>query len=209
MKVLQLSSDWGINSCLTSCVLATDCIASSWVVDFSLFLTVRWGFILKFVLFLHIFTRTENKCGRHCNFRTDAKNTDVGTFLFTRLCGGNGRCECGRCVCNSEWIDSACSCSMETTSCMAKNQMLCNGRGVCECGKCDCIPPYVGATCEECSDCVDGCQDHAACMECRAFRTGAKKDTWEHIFILNHLNGMKHFECTVVWKSRTSFLLRC
>ncbi|XP_023187203.1 integrin beta-1-like [Xiphophorus maculatus] len=110
--------------------------------------------------------------GRYC----ECSNFDC-PHHNNRLCGGNGRCECGRCVCNSEWIDSACSCSMETTSCMAKNQMLCNGRGVCECGKCDCIPPYVGATCEECSDCVDGCQDHAACMECRAFRTGAKKDT--------------------------------
>lgn len=114
----------------------------------------------------------EKYSGRYC----ECSNFDC-PYHNNRLCGGNGRCQCGKCVCRSEWIGEDCSCSMETASCMSKNQMICNGRGVCECGTCRCMPQSSGPTCEECPACVSACQEHAACAECRAFGTGANKDT--------------------------------
>ncbi|XP_072250718.1 integrin beta-1-like [Leuresthes tenuis] len=91
-----------------------------------------------------------------------------------RKCGGNGKCECGQCICDSKWVGEDCSCSVETASCKATNGMLCNGKGSCQCGICRCPPPYSGPTCEECPSCHNRCDQHAACVECRAFGTGAK-----------------------------------
>lgn len=70
-------------------------------------------------------------------------------FLFDRLCGGHGRCECNQCICDEDWVGSDCSCSTGLNNCMAKNQQVCNGRGSCECGTCICTHPhYSGPTCE-------------------------------------------------------------
>ncbi|XP_037641480.1 integrin beta-1-like isoform X1 [Sebastes umbrosus] len=93
-----------------------------------------------------------------------------------RICGGHGRCECGRCICDDDWTGEGCVCSMETASCMATNQRLCNDRGSCQCGMCKCEPPYAGPTCEECPVCTGRCEQHKACVECRAFGTGAKRN---------------------------------
>ncbi|KAM9723943.1 integrin beta-1-like isoform 2-T2 [Menidia menidia] len=122
-----------------------------------------------------------------CAKREDPNEMYHGTFCQcdnfncprhnNSICGGNGRCECGRCLCDSEWVGDDCSCSMETASCMAGSGQLCNGRGDCNCGICQCSPPYSGPTCEECPSCHNVCGQHAACVECRTFKTGAKAKT--------------------------------
>ncbi|KAM4568286.1 integrin beta-1-like [Fundulus diaphanus] len=114
----------------------------------------------------------ETYSGRYC----ECSNFDC-PHHNGRLCGGNGWCECGRCLCDGEWIGEACGCSVQTASCTANNQLLCNGRGLCECGACRCDPPFSGPTCEECPGCGNVCQERAACAECRAFGTGADEDT--------------------------------
>ncbi|XP_051263847.1 integrin beta-1-like [Dicentrarchus labrax] len=114
---------------------------------------------------------TERYTGQFC----ECSNFDC-PYHNDRICGGHGRCECGDCLCDDDWTGEDCSCSMETASCMANNQKLCNDRGMCQCGICVCEPPYTGPTCEDCPVCQGPCQQHAECVECRAFGTGAKKD---------------------------------
>uniref|UniRef100_A0AAQ5WX85 Integrin beta n=1 Tax=Amphiprion ocellaris TaxID=80972 RepID=A0AAQ5WX85_AMPOC len=83
------------------------------------------------------------------------------------ICGGNGRCECGKCICDPLWTGESCECSMDTTSCLAKNQQVCNGRGFCECGACRCTDPkFSGPTCEECPFCPGRCTALHNCVEC-------------------------------------------
>ncbi|XP_057713106.1 integrin beta-1-like isoform X1 [Corythoichthys intestinalis] len=113
--------------------------------------------------------------GKYCecdNFNCDRSGN--------KLCGGHGRCECRVCVCDVNYTGSACDCSLDTSTCLAKNGQICNGRGTCECGVCKCTDPkFQGPTCEICPTCPGVCAQHKACVECRAFRTGEKKDTCE------------------------------
>ncbi|XP_073340701.1 integrin beta-1-like [Pagrus major] len=117
----------------------------------------------------------ENPKERYSGQFCECSNFDC-LYYNNRICGGRGRCECGQCICDKDWTDEDCSCSMETASCMDSNQRLCNNKGMCQCGACKCEPPYAGPTCEDCPTCVGICQQHVACVECRAFGTGAKKD---------------------------------
>ncbi|XP_047188199.1 integrin beta-1 isoform X1 [Scophthalmus maximus] len=113
--------------------------------------------------------------GKYCdcdNFNCDRSNN--------RLCGGHGRCECRKCICDANYTGSACDCSLETSTCLAKNGQICNGRGTCECGICKCTnPKFQGPTCEICPTCPGVCAEHKDCVQCRAFEAGEKKDTCE------------------------------
>uniref|UniRef100_A0A8D0A896 Integrin beta n=1 Tax=Sander lucioperca TaxID=283035 RepID=A0A8D0A896_SANLU len=111
--------------------------------------------------------------GKYCecdNFNCDRSNN--------KLCGGHGRCECRKCICDANYTGSACDCSLETSTCLAKNGQICNGRGTCECGLCKCTnPKFQGPTCEICPTCPGVCAEHKDCVQCRAFEAGEKKDT--------------------------------
>ncbi|XP_072296639.1 integrin beta-1-like [Eucyclogobius newberryi] len=113
--------------------------------------------------------------GTYCecdNFNCDRSNN--------KLCGGHGRCECRRCICEANYTGSACDCSLDQTSCLAKNGQICNGRGTCECGTCKCTDPkFQGPTCEMCPTCPGVCPEHKDCVQCRAFSTGEKKERCE------------------------------
>uniref|UniRef100_A0A8P4G366 Integrin beta n=1 Tax=Dicentrarchus labrax TaxID=13489 RepID=A0A8P4G366_DICLA len=113
--------------------------------------------------------------GKYCecdNFNCDRSNN--------KLCGGHGRCECRKCICDANYTGSACDCSLETSTCLAKNGQICNGRGTCDCGICKCTnPKFQGPTCEICPTCPGVCAEHKDCVQCRAFEAGEKKDTCE------------------------------
>uniref|UniRef100_A0A7N6B6P5 Integrin beta n=1 Tax=Anabas testudineus TaxID=64144 RepID=A0A7N6B6P5_ANATE len=113
--------------------------------------------------------------GKYCecdNFNCDRSNN--------KLCGGHGRCECRKCICDTNYTGSACDCSLDTTSCLAKNGQICNGRGTCECGSCKCTnAKFQGPTCEICPTCPGVCAEHKECVQCRAFKAGEKKSTCE------------------------------
>lgn len=129
----------------------------------------------------------ERYSGEYC----ECSNFDCPRYR-NRMCSGHGRCECGSCVCDDDWIGEDCGCSMDTASCMASNQMVCNGRGNCECGACRCDPPYLGQTCEFCPTCTSPCEEHAACVECRAFGTGEKMNTCDTQCDYLTVNVVKH-----------------
>uniref|UniRef100_A0AAQ4PM52 Integrin beta n=1 Tax=Gasterosteus aculeatus aculeatus TaxID=481459 RepID=A0AAQ4PM52_GASAC len=94
--------------------------------------------------------------------------------------GRHGRCDCRKCICDANYTGSACDCSLETATCLAKNGQICNGRGTCECGACKCTnPKFQGPTCEICPTCPGVCPEHKDCVQCRAFEAGEKKDTCE------------------------------
>nr|XP_029137367.1 integrin beta-1-like [Labrus bergylta] len=93
-----------------------------------------------------------------------------------RLCGNHGRCICGSCICDDGWTGEDCGCTMNASCCMTTDNRVCNDKGLCECGVCRCSPQYAGPTCETCSMCPSRCLQHVDCVECLAFRTGAKKD---------------------------------
>ncbi|KAK2896079.1 integrin beta-1-like isoform X1 [Channa argus] len=113
--------------------------------------------------------------GKYCecdNFNCDRSHN--------MLCGGHGRCECRKCICDANYTGSDCSCSLNTAGCLAKNGQICNGRGTCECGVCKCNDPkFQGETCEVCPTCPGVCTEHKNCVQCRAFNAGEKKDTCE------------------------------
>ncbi|KAK9980023.1 hypothetical protein ABG768_013423 [Culter alburnus] len=117
----------------------------------------------------------ERYSGKFCecdNFNCDRFNN--------KLCGGHGRCECRKCICDPNYTGSACDCSLDTSTCLASNKQICNGRGTCECGACKCSDPkFQGPTCEICPTCPGVCTEHKDCVQCRAFGTGDKKDTCE------------------------------
>uniref|UniRef100_A0A8C6SXD5 Integrin beta n=1 Tax=Neogobius melanostomus TaxID=47308 RepID=A0A8C6SXD5_9GOBI len=106
--------------------------------------------------------------GTYCecdNFNCDRSNN--------KLCGGHGRCECRKCICDANYTGSACDCSLDKTSCLAKNGQICNGRGTCECGVCKCTDPkFQGPTCERA--CCPTCPVED-CVQCRAFETREKE----------------------------------
>ncbi|KAK5598982.1 Integrin beta-1 [Crenichthys baileyi] len=111
--------------------------------------------------------------GQYCecdNFNCDRFNN--------KLCGGHGRCECRKCICNANYTGSACDCSMDTSTCLARNGQICNGRGECECGTCKCTDSkFQGPTCEVCPTCPGVCPEHKDCVQCLTFQSGEKKDT--------------------------------
>ncbi|TNN47677.1 Integrin beta-1 [Liparis tanakae] len=113
--------------------------------------------------------------GKYCecdNFNCDRSNN--------KLCGGHGRCDCRKCICDANYTGSACDCSLETATCLAKNGQICNGRGVCDCGSCKCTNlKFQGPTCEICPTCPGVCAEHKDCVQCRAFEAGEKKETCE------------------------------
>uniref|UniRef100_A0AAY4AJG8 Integrin beta n=1 Tax=Denticeps clupeoides TaxID=299321 RepID=A0AAY4AJG8_9TELE len=115
----------------------------------------------------------ERYSGKYCqcdNFNCDRSNN--------KLCGGHGECICRVCHCYANYTGSACDCSLDTSTCLAKNKQICNGRGECKCGVCKCTDPkFQGATCEVCPTCPGVCAEHKDCVECRAFKTGAKAET--------------------------------
>ncbi|XP_056599408.1 LOW QUALITY PROTEIN: integrin beta-1-A-like [Triplophysa dalaica] len=116
----------------------------------------------------------ERYSGKFCecdNFNCDRSNN--------KLCGGHGRCECRKCICDANYTGSACDCSLDTSTCIASNQQMCNGRGTCECGVCKCTDSVQGQKCEICPTCPGVCSEHKDCVECRAFSTGDKKDACE------------------------------
>uniref|UniRef100_A0A673JTP9 Integrin beta n=1 Tax=Sinocyclocheilus rhinocerous TaxID=307959 RepID=A0A673JTP9_9TELE len=117
----------------------------------------------------------ERYSGKFCecdNFNCDRSNN--------KLCGGHGRCECRKCICDANYTGSACDCSLDTSTCLASNKQICNGRGTCECGVCKCTDSkFQGPTCEICPTCPGVCTEHKDCVQCRAFGTGDKKDTCE------------------------------
>ncbi|XP_030607353.1 integrin beta-1-like [Archocentrus centrarchus] len=110
--------------------------------------------------------------GKYCecdNFNCDRSNN--------KLCGGHGRCECRKCICEANYTGSACDCSLDTSTCLAKNGQLCNGRGICECGICKCSESkFQGPTCEVCPTCPGVCTEQKDCVQCRAFGEGEKKE---------------------------------
>ncbi|KAK7944664.1 hypothetical protein WMY93_000392 [Mugilogobius chulae] len=113
--------------------------------------------------------------------RTEDLDANCRKDNGTDICSNNGDCVCGtceckkkrkpsrslqrnllrvtggasgrKCICDANYTGSACDCSLDQTSCLAKNGQICNGRGNCDCG-------------------ID-------CVQCRAFETGEKKDTCE------------------------------
>ncbi|XP_012724843.2 LOW QUALITY PROTEIN: integrin beta-1 [Fundulus heteroclitus] len=111
--------------------------------------------------------------GQYCecdNFNCDRSNN--------KLCGGHGRCECRKCICDANYTGSACDCSLDTSTCLARNGQICNGRGNCTCGTCRCTDPkFQGPTCEICPTCPGVCPEHKNCVQCLTFQTGEKKDT--------------------------------
>ncbi|XP_061695951.1 integrin beta-1-like isoform X2 [Syngnathoides biaculeatus] len=128
--------------------------------------------------------------GKFCecdNFNCDRANN--------KLCGGHGRCECRMCVCDRNYTGSACDCSLDISTCMAKNGQICNGRGTCNCGTCKCTDSkFQGPTCEICPTCPGVCGQHMACVQCRAFQTGEKKDTCKRdcdYFVLTKVNDLQ------------------
>ena len=85
----------------------------------------------------------------------------VITFVNVYDLPGHGRCECRKCICDTNYTGSACDCSLETSTCLAKNGQICNGRGTCECGICKCTDPkFQGPTCEICPTCPGVCVEH-------------------------------------------------
>uniref|UniRef100_A0A672S5P7 Integrin beta n=1 Tax=Sinocyclocheilus grahami TaxID=75366 RepID=A0A672S5P7_SINGR len=91
----------------------------------------------------------ERYSGKFCecdNFNCDRSNN--------KLCGGHGRCECRKCICDANYTGSACDCSLDPSTCLASNKQICNGRGTCECGVCKCTDTkFQGPTCEICPTC--------------------------------------------------------
>ncbi|CAM4588842.1 unnamed protein product [Leuciscus chuanchicus] len=117
----------------------------------------------------------ERYSGKFCecdNFSCDRSNN--------KLCGGHGRCECRKCICDANYTGSACDCPLDTSTCLASNKKICNGRGTCECGMCKCTDSkFEGPTCEMCPTCPRICNEHKDCVECLQFGTGIKKHTCE------------------------------
>lgn len=86
---------------------------------------------------------------------------NVFAFVNVYDLPGHGRCECRKCICDANYTGSACDCSLDTSTCLAKNGQICNGRGTCECGICKCTDAkFQGPTCEICPTCPGVCVEH-------------------------------------------------
>lgn len=84
--------------------------------------------------------------------------TSTCVLCIVCVCSGNGKCDCGECVCHSGWIGEYCNCSTSTGACESADGSVCSGRGKCICGKCECsVPGASGDKCEKCPTCGDIC----------------------------------------------------
>ncbi|KAM9323096.1 integrin beta-1-like [Pholidichthys leucotaenia] len=110
--------------------------------------------------------------GKYCecdNFNCDRSGN--------KLCGGHGRCECRKCICDPDYTGSACDCLLDASTCLAKNGQICNDRGYCECGICRCTDPkFQGPTCEICPTCPGVCTEHRDCAYCVTFEKPCQKN---------------------------------
>ena len=97
------------------------------------------------------------------------------------MCGGHGRCVCGRCECAPGWMGDSCSCRDSPEQCVPPHLLtnhysapadLCSGHGRCECGECVCEDGWIGAHCDSCPTCGDICDHLKQCVECRVWGTG-------------------------------------
>lgn len=67
---------------------------------------------------------------------------------------GNGKCECGRCICDLGWEGDSCNCNTRNSTCISpESDQVCSGFGTCNCGVCQCKPGNTGKFCEICYTC--------------------------------------------------------
>lgn len=112
------------------------------------------------------------------------------------ICGGHGKCDCGKCLCDEPWTGQACECFNATNSCYhpyKENPKLCEGHGTCKCGLCDCDDTvegkYTGRYCERCpvsflciivqdfcnvtfQNCTETCDKLKPCVLCQVYHLG-------------------------------------
>lgn len=92
---------------------------------------------------------------------------------MNQLCGGRGKCDCGKCICDAGFEGSACQCRKSNNACIkGDSQTVCSGRGTCVCNVCQCRDGYTLPFCEECPGCPSPCPKAAACVECLGFDKG-------------------------------------
>ena len=78
-----------------------------------------------------------------------------------QICSGSdhGSCQCGICVCQSEWENDDCHCSNSVNNCFnpydtSEDNQACSGNGYCQCNHCKCFESpnpsvqYGGPYCE-------------------------------------------------------------
>ena len=106
--------------------------------------------------------KKKNICIICITLNTDSSSVLRSVVISVASCDspGHGRCECRKCICDTNYTGSACDCSTDTSTCAAKNGQVCNGRGTCECGVCKCTnPKFQGPTCEICPTCPGVCTE--------------------------------------------------
>lgn len=88
------------------------------------------------------------------------------------ICGGptRGRCDCNKCVCNSDYTGENCgqnSCTnADTRNKCVSDGKVCSNNGNCVCGKCVCNSGYEGDKCQDCKMCQRSCQSLEKCARC-------------------------------------------
>ncbi|KAG7273629.1 hypothetical protein CRUP_017351 [Coryphaenoides rupestris] len=115
------------------------------------------------------------RVGRKC----ECSSTEVSTEDMDRSCAGttapisaattaivcvapasNGRCDCRVCTCDPMWSGSACDCSLDTSTCLAANNLICNDWGTCE----DCVQCRTFGTGDKAKHCEKECSDFTLVM---------------------------------------------
>ncbi|XP_046737139.1 integrin beta-PS-like [Diprion similis] len=94
------------------------------------------------------------------------------------MCGGHGKCDCGKCTCDGGWDGDACEIKTDKTLCYppGENADICSKAGSCEQGRCVCDKKMKrhGEFCEECPTCPSQkCDELKACVECVVHETGS------------------------------------
>ncbi|XP_064455192.1 integrin beta-PS-like [Ornithodoros turicata] len=113
--------------------------------------------------------------GRWCECDTFSCARDA----LSHVCGGDERGECcgGECLCKDGWTGSDCSCTTDTSTCVAPGEdRICSGHGECVCGACVCQADergrYAGDFCQDCSACAGRCSEFRNCVQCSIFGSG-------------------------------------